>query len=192
MAEDRVDALMPTVLIRATPGSRQARLAQCGRHGANGWNWESIEDTEEFTDADRDVIFRLTTTINIENVSDQIARVALVDPSGGKHDILGHEGMLVRPHDRESFTWWREVSARALRTEEDVHQQAFARPKLWVRDLGHNAYDIVEVMLDLRVFALDGSRLRVSPESALPWRESVGAPSPERVYDRLNAQATTS
>lgn len=192
VAEDRVDAKMPTVLIWATPGSRTARLVQRGQYGVGELHWEGVESDGELTEAERDVPFRLTTTFHVENLSDQIARVALVDPSGGEHDIPGYEGLLVRPHSRESFTWWKVVSAGSLRTEEEVHQQTIARPKLWVRDLGYNAYDIVEVVLDLRVFARDGSRLRVSPGSALPWAESVGMPSPERVYDRLDAQARTS
>jgi hypothetical protein len=190
MAEDRVDAGMPTVLIRATPGADRVGLTQSWRHRANGRQWENVDHDEEITEADLDAVFRVTAKFDVENLSDRVARVVLIDPAGGEHD-LGHEGMLVRPHARGSFTWRKVIPATLLRTEEDVHQQTTARPKLWVRDLGYNAYDVVDVVLDLRVFARDGSRLLVAPNPSSRWHESIGAPIPGRIYDRLDALTTS-
>lgn len=191
LAEDRADSLMPTVLIRATPGTRTRSFVQDWRRTASGRVWEDVESERELTDADRDAVFRLSVTFHLENLSDRIARVAFTDAGRGEVDFVSSDGLLLRPHAQDTFTWTKAISANTLRTEEEVHEQAIVRAKLWVRDLGFNAYDVVDVVLDLRVFTRDGSRLRVTPKPLLPWLESIGTPLPERVYDRLNAAAST-
>lgn len=187
LAEDRVDSLMPTVLIRATPGTREAGFVQEWRYSGLDREWRTLEEKLELTDEDRDAVVRLNVTFHLENLSERIARVVLVDGGGGEADIHSPEGVLLRPGAKESFSWSKAISANALRTQEEVDDVAIVRAKLWVRDLAMNAYDVVDLVLDLRVFARDGSRLRVSPAASNAWRESVGTPMPERVYDRLDA-----
>ncbi|WP_169165478.1 hypothetical protein [Cellulomonas taurus] len=191
LAEDRVDSLMPTVLIRATPGTPAADFVQEWHQIGSSHAWRTVVEELVLTDEDRDVVVRLNVTFHLENLSERIARVVLVDGGGGEADIDSSEGVLLRPGAQESFTWSKVISANALRTQEDVAQMAIVRAKLWVRDLAMNAYDLVDLVLDLRVFTRDGSRLRVSPSAPATWRQSVGTPMPERVYDRLDAGTAT-
>jgi hypothetical protein len=94
--------------------------------------------------------------------------------------------VLLRPHEQAAFDWSRVVSSAELRDDKVREEFGYLRPKLWVRDLGMNAYDVVDVVLYMPAARRDGSRLYVSPSNG--WTESIGTPLPGRVYDRLDAQ----
>ncbi len=102
--------------------------------------------------------------------------------------ITSPYGVLLRPHAHDMIAWTRRVTSDQLRRDETTFAQLFnTRLKLRVYDLGWNAYDVVDVVLNLQLAERDGSRLLISPSYG--WSESVGTPLPGRVYDRLNAAA---
>jgi hypothetical protein len=82
LAEDRVDAQMPTVLIRATPGTGSRRLLEQRVAGVD--DWTAVEDELEFKDGDATRALRVSVTFHLENLSDRIARVVLFDSVHGE------------------------------------------------------------------------------------------------------------
>lgn len=185
LAEDRIDAQMPTVLIRATPGGFRPFLEE---RGESLDDWKIVTGELVLKDDDPVRVLRMTVTFHVENVSDRIARVVVHDAAGGEH-AAGPDGLLVKPKDKATFGWSRRVTSVELRDERLRAQLANTRPKLWVRDLGENAYDVVAVLLNLPLGRLEGSRLHVSPSNG--WRESVGTLLPRRVYDLLGDKPAT-
>lgn len=184
LAEDRVDVQMPTVLIRATPGTSDRWFLE--ERGDSYDDWRPVTEQLELNANDRLRVLRLSVTFHLENLSDRIARVVLLDAAWGEH-TTGPDGVLLRPHAEATFDWSRTVTSMDLRDDATLAQLANTRPKLWVRDLGMNAYDVVDVVLNLYLARRDGSRVYVSPSNG--WSESIGTPLPGRVYDRLNAAA---
>lgn len=191
-AEERIDALAPTVLARATPGipagPLTSTLLEVGRReAASGrMTWSRVDQALEVLE-DEDVFFQLNVTIHLENVSDRMALVAVVDAAGGEVSLPSGHDTLVRPGAEETFTWTRRLHQRQLRSDEGRAEAAVLRLRLWVRDLALNAYDVVLFNSDVNFFTVDGSRLRVSPTPGFPWVVSLGRQLPERVYDRLDA-----
>jgi len=197
LAEARVDAVMPTVLARATPGivgtdpGAFLEIARPSHPGQPYPMWEPVEGPLEVRDTDDQVAFRMNVTVHLRNVSAQIAQVAVVDPAGGEVSVRGGDAVLVLPGEEEEFTWSRTVSSAALRTEEEVNRPEvwLMNVRLWIRDLGMNAYDVVVFNGSLGFFSRDGSRLVVNPSPGYAWTANIGQPLPDRVYDRLNAAA---
>lgn len=185
LAEDRIDQQMPTVLIRATPSTTRRPFLE-DRLASN--QWAAVDEEIAHRDVDALRVLRVNVGFQLQNLSDRIARVVVIDPAWGQYD-LGPEGVLVLPHDVQTFAWWRVVTSSEARLPEVQSQLSNTRAKLRVYDLGRNAYDIVDVVLDVRLFKIDGSWLYVSPSNG--WEQSIGTPLPGRVYDRLDAEAQT-
>lgn len=198
LAEARVDASMPTVLARATPGINVSTfhdMLEIGRlddASPGQWTWATVDNQLDLPD-DEEVLFRTNVTVHLKNVSTQIAQVAIIDPAQGEVSVRSGDSVLVPPHEEEIFTWSRVLRMAAFRTDKGVNlpEHSLMNMKLWVRDLGLNAYDVVLFNADLRFFVRDGSRLIVKTEPPYPWQENVGQPLPDRVYDRLDAAIST-
>lgn len=190
-AETRADAMMPTVLARATPGAKGGRvLLEIQRWSAeNGTFGERLPVSEPLViEAGERALFRTNVTIHVTNHSQQIGHVAVVDPARGEVDVRSGDSVLLGPGETKDLVWWRYVGSDSLRTVEDIDRPEhwLMDVRLWVRDLGMTTYDVVVFNADLRFFTRDGSRLLVQPEPAFPWSENVGQPLPDRVYDRLD------
>jgi hypothetical protein len=194
LAEARVDARMPTLLARATPGTNDGTfrdVLEIGRRDDSSpgkWTWAPVDSQLELP-GDEEVLFRTNITMHLANFSTQIAQVAIIDPAQGEVSVRSGDSVLVPPHDERVFTWSRILPMAALRTEEGINlpEHSLLNMKIWIRDLGLNAHDVVQFNADLRFFTRDGSRLIVKTEPPYPWRENIGQPLPERVYERLDA-----
>ncbi|MCC2321552.1 hypothetical protein [Cellulomonas xiejunii] len=186
-AEQRVDATMPTVLIRATPGAaKEAFIQELLPLDAGRRRWGDLDEAQDVSDFQREgQVFRVHVTIHLENPSDYIARVALVDGAGGELHGLDADGVVVRPRAETTLTWTKTLPAHELGTPRAVHLLTGNVRLRWrVRDIALNAYDEVDLVLNLNNFLRDSFSLRVHPHPT--WQESVGVLVPGRVYDRLD------
>jgi len=194
-AEERVDALMPTVLARATPG------LSTGEHAPFlevAWppqptgkpypDWQPVTGALELSD-DQAATFRINATIYLTNHSKQVAQVDVIDPGNATVSLPSGQSLVLRPKETRPIAWQRVLSIGALRSEEGVNRPEVClfNPRLWIRDLGLNAYDEVVFSAGLPFFRRNGSRLIVTP--AVTWTESIGQLMPDRAYDRLDAAA---
>ncbi|MBO3089714.1 hypothetical protein [Cellulomonas dongxiuzhuiae] len=182
-AEDRIDALMPSVLIRATPG-RPWFLQQ--RSERPGESWVGVDDDRELTEADGSVEFQVTVDFHIENPSDHIALVTLGDFGFGEVYLPNGQPILLRSREKVAFRWRATLSIGVFRNSESWNT---LRATFVVRDLASSAHDVVEVVLDLGFFNDAGYRVFVAPKLPNPWRERIGQPTGGRVYDRLESHS---
>lgn len=192
LLEARYDQSMPTVLVSASPGiadlGNERGLLEINQPTSNQ-DWSVVAEPFEIAKGEGEgLALRINLTIHLENLSSQIAQVAVVSQGTGEVSVKSGQAVLVRPGQKEHFTWTKFVSVPMLQSDGFIEneQHSILRMHLWVRDLSMSTYDIVEVLADLRFFERDGSRLVVRAGPAFPFVESVGLPLPGRVYDRLD------
>ncbi|MDR6793608.1 hypothetical protein J2X12_003113 [Pseudarthrobacter oxydans] len=193
--ESKLDALMPVVLATARrPGSWFIETNEVWESGEWPPFWEPFTRIKDFDESQNyRVRFRISIKVELENVSNKIARIDIVDNSSGEVDVRGGEAIIVPPGQVRAFTWTRTFTPVILATQDEIDD-----PKnwlfsltLWVRDLGMNVRDVYKFNSDLRFFSRDGSRLVVRPEPAFSWTENVAQPLQQRAYERLEANAAT-
>lgn len=188
--ESRLDAVVPVVLATVR---RPGAFIEARRRTADGeWptNWTSIEvPTYIEENQQNETMFRIRLDVILQNVSDQIARIEIIDPARGEVNVKSGKAIIVRPRGEAVFTWIRGFTPGELssQTEIDKIENCFFSVTLWVRDLGMNVRDTYKFNADLRLFSRDGSRFIVRPEPEHSWQEDFAQPLQERHYERLEA-----
>jgi len=200
-AETRLDPLTPVILATAEPydhysnGFPDSKLwLECRRsvNGSGSWTpWEAVTETfEEPPGPPGGLEFRTQLVVSFTNVSDQIARISLVNPGNG--EIEEHRqgaDIYIQPQEKKKVLWVKRWGLGMLATDEDVNNPAnwLFNLEFWVRDLGMNVRDTYKFNGDLRLFERDGSRLVVRNEPPFPWDQDIATPMPGRTYERLDA-----
>jgi hypothetical protein len=193
--ESRLDPLVPVVL--ATARYRDTLLDTQGWDTGSGTlGWTPLRYENELGPHNRldpQIVFRVELFVTLENVSDQIARVDIVDPVGGETDVRPGTSLIIPPGDKCDFRWTRTSTPVMLTTDEEINDPAKCSFNLtfWVRDLGMSVRDTYRFSGDLRLFQLDGSRLIVRPEPEHTWKQNVAQPLQQRVYERLEHHRAT-
>ncbi|MEQ4518502.1 hypothetical protein ABLI39_03950 [Pseudarthrobacter sp. B907] len=192
-AEAKLDRLAPVILATAKL-SRMSPLTVYKLMPSGAYAYATLSESYS-EEEQREIHFRQRLAISFRNVSDQIARLSIIDLASGEleNHPQGRE-IIVAPHETEKFIWERRWSPQAeLATEEEINdvRSWLFNFSFWVRDLGMNVQDTYVFNGDLRFFARDGSRLLVRDEPEHAWTEDVAVPSQMRVYERLDALAQT-
>lgn len=185
-AESRLDSLVPVVFGVARPVGTCLQVRR--KDGSGQWTgWHDVTESHEETGG-VDVVYRTTVNVELRNVSNQIARVAVVENANGENTLPPGE-FTIPPGGTKSYTWTRHLTPVILETQEAIDDQKnwLFNQKLWVRDLGANVRDTYVFSGDLRFFGRDGSRLTITVPQSL-WDENVAVPLRERVYERLVAE----
>ncbi|KRE71700.1 hypothetical protein [Arthrobacter sp. Soil762] len=187
-AESRLDRLAPTILATANM-RRSAGLRLYKTDDFSTWTFQRYVEETYTEEAQRKLQFRLRLVIHFQNVSDQIARISIVNAALGELEAQppGRD-IIVPPHKKASHAWERVWTPEMLTTEEEIHDPNtwLFNFKFWVQDLGMNVRDSYVFNGDLRYFERDGSRLIVRAAPEHYWTEDVAVPLPERVYQRLH------
>ncbi|MCJ0700235.1 hypothetical protein FRIG_03650 [Frigoribacterium faeni] len=189
--EARVDARMPTVIAEAH--LPDPRLEVTGSNGPAELEWHGFKAEMEYLPSGITPSFRQRVDVAIRNVSTVVARIDVVDAVGGEIDgIPSGTSLVLGPGQEVMLHWARVVSGQALQQEGEVDNPRhwLFNVRLWVRDLGMDAYDVYLFNGNLRYFKRDGSRLIVSHrlEHEWPGNVNVATPVDGRVYDRLDAE----
>lgn len=193
--ESKLDSAMPVVLATVKRSGWFLETKEAWEDGQWTPNWETFSQTRFFEeDQNYRIIFRIRLNVHLENTSQQIARVDIVDPAHGEVTVRGGESIIVPPHQERVFTWTRTFTPLMLATDNDINDAKnwLFDLTLWVRDLGMNVRDTYKFNSDLRLFQRDGSRLIVRPTPEHDWNENVAQPLPERIYERLESNRSMS
>jgi hypothetical protein len=189
--EARIDARMPTVIAEAH--LPDPRLEVMGSSGPADFEWHGLKGEMEYSSSVITPAFRQRVDVAVRNVSTVVARIDVFDAAGGEIDgVPSGTSLVLGPGQELELHWSRVVSGQALQQEgavDDPRHWLF-NVRLWVRDLGMDAYDAYLFNGDLRYFKRDGSRLIVSHQLDHEWPGNVNVATPVdgRVYDRLDAE----
>ncbi|NDK32439.1 hypothetical protein [Nesterenkonia haasae] len=198
LVQAQLDALAPVVLAKASPTDQTPP----GRHfflwmrrdtrssGGNLGAWKAVTEKLELPREEK-YRFKFSVHLAFENVSDAVARVDILDTTGGKFPDFREGTMpftVVPPHEERGIVWTREWSSDGLLREGvpfDPMNESF-HIRFEVRDQGLNVCDTYEFLTRLGFFSRDGSRLIVKPRRTFPNDEGVATPVPGRRYERLD------
>ena len=181
--ESRIDAIAPTVLV-------DAKILPLRRRVDSSQMWQTVSENLTLEPGDGPQLFEFNVEIRLRNVSGFVARVAVPDASKGEFaEIRSGQELVLAPGETAVLAWRRRVNTTNLQTDEDLGREHnwLARPVFWVRDLGINVRDTLQLTLDLRYFERDGSRLLVTAEPRMPSALEAAEPAEPRQYERLDA-----
>lgn len=188
--ESKLDAAMPVILATVKRSGWFLETKEAWEDGQWTPNWETFSQARYFEESqNHTVIFRIRLNVHLENMSQQIARVDIVDSAHGEVSVRGGTSIIVPPQQERIVTWTRTFTPVMLASEDEINDPKnwLFNMTLWVRDLGMNVRDTYKFNSDLRLFRRDGSRLLVLPTPEHDWNENVAQPLPQRVYERLES-----
>ena len=192
LAQDRLDALAPTIWACATPGIRPSirplEYRELLPRSAEP-DWKPVE-AEMRVGADQMLAFRTVLTIEFKNISGRLGNIDVIDPAAGESpELKAGQTLVVPPGEAKSITWTRQLTSQGLGDDAAVADPRYwlFNLRFWVRDLGMNVRDTYVFNGALRYFTRDGSMLVVAPQQDIPWTENHAALLPGRVYERLDA-----
>lgn len=186
--ESKLDAAIPVILATVKRPGWFLETKEIWEDGQWPPTWETFTRARYFEEGQNlAVVFRIRLNVTLENVSDHIARVDIVDTAHGEVDVRGGVSIIVPPRQERTFTWTRTFTPVTLASEDEINdiKNWLFNLTLWVRDLGMNVRDTYKFNSDLRLFSRDGSRLLVRAEPEHNWTENVAQPLQQRVYERL-------
>lgn len=188
----RYDARIPTVLVWTEDGTEsppRKLLEGFGRHQSfepvDRVQSEVLEDWMAHHSASK---FRINATVAIENVTDQIGLVTVVECSPYGNEQHPHGIQAVRPGKVIRFNWVSIVTIGELASGSDVLENLSEMSvTLDVHDVGLTVRDRIHVKTELPLFDLANGRLTVTPVA--PRSSPLGS-TPVRAYLELDQRTS--